>query len=100
MRVTTAAALGMVVLTGAWALGSLTVSAQGNSNKITMLDDCDPTDTSFPPPPCVKPGGDVASQNSTLADNRARIIIDWSSIVAEPTVPPHLAGRSEDQGLE
>jgi len=93
MRVTTAAALGMVVLTGAWALGSLTVSGQGNSNRIAMLDDCDPTDTTFPPPACVKRGGDV-----TLAEFNALLTTGLGpSLIGHPSwrnEPSHLTSRA------
>ena len=61
MRVRTAAALSLVVLTSAWALGSLTVTAQSNSNdnRISMIDSCDPNDPEWAPQGCFKRGGDV-----------------------------------------
>ncbi len=98
MRVTTAAALGMVVLTGAWALGSLTVSAQGNSNNITMLDDCDPTTRVFHHLRVSSPEATSRSQNSRLL-HRARIIL-----IGHPSwrnEPSHLtSGQVGRSGLE
>ena len=62
MKVRTATALSMLVLTSVWAFGSLTVTAQSNSNdnRIAMLDNCDPSDPDWPAPGCFKRGGDVS----------------------------------------
>ena len=62
MKVRTAAVLSLVVLTSVGALGSLTVTAQSNSNdnRIAMLDNCDPSDPDWPAPGCFKRGGDVS----------------------------------------
>jgi hypothetical protein len=95
MRVRIAAVLSVVALIGAWSLGSLSVNAQGNSNHISMLDDCDPTDTSFPPPACVKRGGDVtlAEFNALLTTGLGSSLIGHPSWRNEPGHTTTQAGR-------
>lgn len=91
MRVRTAAALIVVLAAGIWALGSLTVKAQGNSNNITMLDDCDPSDPNWPAPGCFKRGGDV-----TLAEFFALLTGPGGVLFGHPSwrnEPSHLTAR-------
>ena len=93
MRVMPMAALGIAVLTGAWALGSLTVSAQGNSNRISMVDDCDPNDPEWAPQGCFKRGGDV-----TFDEFQALVTTTLgSSLIGHPSwrnQPSHLTSRA------
>jgi plastocyanin len=95
MRVTTAAALGMAVLTGAWVLGSLTVTAQVNSNdnRISMMDTCDPNDPEWPSPGCFKRGGDVSfDEFQDLVDTTL-----GGSLIGHPSwrnEPSHITARA------
>ena len=95
MRVRTAAVLAVVALIGVWALGSFPVTAQVNSNdnRISMMDNCDPTDSGWPPPGCVKRGGDVSAEEfDDLLDTSL-----GSSLIGHPSwrnEPSHVTSSS------
>ena len=98
MRATTAAALGIAVLTGAWALGSLTATAQVNSNdnRISIMDNCDPSDPGWPPPGCSKRGGDVSADefDELLTTSLGSSLIGHPSWRSEPSYLTAQAGRT------